>query len=124
MSKVSMLSSPLLLGFEEMERLIDRVGKNGQRLQDWPNVAPSKALYTALRESGGKALLHASDIELSAKLDDYGFKPKGLGDCAGKRAPDLHLLQAQLEKRYEALKGKWRYKEWGEVKDVQLKLAT
>jgi len=29
MSKVSLLSSPLLLGFEEMERLIDRVGKNG-----------------------------------------------------------------------------------------------
>jgi len=28
MSKVSLLSSPLLLGFEEMERLIDRVGKS------------------------------------------------------------------------------------------------
>jgi HSP20 family molecular chaperone IbpA len=26
---MSMLSSPLLLGFEEMERLIDRVGKSG-----------------------------------------------------------------------------------------------
>jgi HSP20 family molecular chaperone IbpA len=29
MSRVSLLSSPLLLGFEEMERLIDRVGKTG-----------------------------------------------------------------------------------------------
>jgi HSP20 family molecular chaperone IbpA len=29
MSRVSLLSSPLLLGFEEMERLIDRVGKSG-----------------------------------------------------------------------------------------------
>src|SRR5436190_17717834 len=27
MSRMSLLSSPLLLGFEEMERLIDRVGK-------------------------------------------------------------------------------------------------
>jgi HSP20 family molecular chaperone IbpA len=27
MSRISLLSSPLLLGFEEMERLIDRVGK-------------------------------------------------------------------------------------------------
>ena len=27
MSRLSLLSSPLLLGFEEMERLIDRVGK-------------------------------------------------------------------------------------------------
>jgi HSP20 family molecular chaperone IbpA len=29
MSRLSLLSSPLLLGFEEMERLIDRVGKGG-----------------------------------------------------------------------------------------------
>jgi HSP20 family molecular chaperone IbpA len=29
MTRVSLLSSPLLLGFEEMERLIDRVGKAG-----------------------------------------------------------------------------------------------
>ena len=29
MSRLSMLSSPLLLGFEDMERLIDRVGKGG-----------------------------------------------------------------------------------------------
>ena len=27
MTRVSLMSSPLLLGFEEMERLIDRVGK-------------------------------------------------------------------------------------------------
>jgi HSP20 family molecular chaperone IbpA len=29
MTRVSLLSSPLLLGFEDMERLIDRVGKGG-----------------------------------------------------------------------------------------------
>jgi HSP20 family molecular chaperone IbpA len=29
MSRVSLLSSPLLLGFEEIERLIDRAGKGG-----------------------------------------------------------------------------------------------
>ena len=29
MKRMSMLSSPLLLGFEEIERLVDRVGKNG-----------------------------------------------------------------------------------------------
>jgi HSP20 family molecular chaperone IbpA len=29
MTRMSMLSSPLLLGFEDMERLIDRVGKGG-----------------------------------------------------------------------------------------------
>ena len=29
MSRMSMLSSPLLLGFEEIERLVERVGKGG-----------------------------------------------------------------------------------------------
>lgn len=29
MSRLSLLSSPMLLGFEEIERLIDRVGKGG-----------------------------------------------------------------------------------------------
>lgn len=29
MTRISLLSSPLLLGFEDMERLIDRVGKGG-----------------------------------------------------------------------------------------------
>src|SRR6185295_5804208 len=29
MSRMSLFSSPMLLGFEEMERLIDRVGKGG-----------------------------------------------------------------------------------------------
>jgi HSP20 family molecular chaperone IbpA len=29
MSRISLLSSPLLLGFEEIERLVDRVGKSG-----------------------------------------------------------------------------------------------
>jgi HSP20 family molecular chaperone IbpA len=29
MSRIPLLSSPLLLGFDEMERLIDRVGKSG-----------------------------------------------------------------------------------------------
>lgn len=29
MTRISTLTSPLLLGFEEIERLIDRVGKNG-----------------------------------------------------------------------------------------------
>ena len=29
MSRMTLLSSPLLLGFEEIERLVDRVGKSG-----------------------------------------------------------------------------------------------
>jgi len=46
MSRAPLLSSPLLLGFDEIERLIDRVGKSGsdgyppyniERLSDGPS---------------------------------------------------------------------------------------
>jgi len=45
MSRMSMLSSPLLLGFEEMERLIDRVGKTGDGYPPYniERIAPDSA---------------------------------------------------------------------------------
>jgi HSP20 family molecular chaperone IbpA len=45
MSKLSLLSSPLLLGFEEMERLIDRVGKNGDGYPPYniERIAPGRS---------------------------------------------------------------------------------
>jgi HSP20 family molecular chaperone IbpA len=45
MTRLSLLSSPLLLGFEEMERLIDRVGKSGDGYPPYniERVAPDGA---------------------------------------------------------------------------------
>jgi HSP20 family molecular chaperone IbpA len=44
MSRMTMLSSPLLLGFEEMERLIDRVGKgDGYPPYNIERIAPGTA---------------------------------------------------------------------------------
>jgi HSP20 family molecular chaperone IbpA len=56
MTRVSLLSSPLLLGFEEMERLIDRVGKSGDGYPPYnieriaPGTGPSNGA------TGGEAL--------------------------------------------------------------------
>jgi hypothetical protein len=87
--------------------------KTGKPLPDRPNIVASTPLYEALRKSGGKHLKDESDVALSYKLEDYGFKWHGLGDGAGKKAPDLQALQAQLEKRYTALVGTWRFQDWG-----------
>jgi hypothetical protein len=103
--------------------LVGRFSKRGEPLQDRPHIAASSDLYEALRKSGGKALMHESDPALSAKLKVYGFEPHGLGHGAGKKAPPLHLLQAQLERKYEALKGTWEFKGWGAKRDVQLELV-
>ena len=45
MSRMSLLSSPLLLGFDEMERLIDRVGKSGDGYPPYniERIAPTPA---------------------------------------------------------------------------------
>jgi hypothetical protein len=95
--------------------LVGRYGKDGKKLQDRAHIAPSKVLYAALRESGDRKIKDASEVELSDRLDAFGFEPKGLGSCAGKEAPELAVLQAKLEARYPALKGTWQAQDWGGV---------
>ena len=65
MSRVSLLSSPLLLGFEEMERLIDRVGKGGDGYPPY-NIER----ITAAAGNGGGAGIEALRITLALA----GFK--------------------------------------------------
>jgi HSP20 family molecular chaperone IbpA len=62
MSRLSLLSSPLLLGFDEMERLIDRVGKGGEgyppynierlALRDGADAAQQETLRITLAVAG------------------------------------------------------------------------
>src|SRR5262245_37882828 len=59
MSRVSMLSSPLLLGFEEMERLIDRVGKGGD------GYPPYNIERISAGNGNGSAALEALRITLA-----------------------------------------------------------
>ena len=68
MSRMSLLSSPLLLGFEEMERLIDRVGKGGDTYPPY-NIERIAAHSTA----NGEAESDAAD-RLRITLAVAGFK--------------------------------------------------
>ncbi|MBO0766097.1 MAG: Hsp20 family protein [Hyphomicrobiaceae bacterium] len=65
MTRMSHLSNPLFLGFEEMERLIDRVGKGGDGYPPY-NIER----VTGASESNGKA---AGDL-LRITLAVAGFK--------------------------------------------------
>ena len=68
MSRMSMLSSPLLLGFEEMERLIDRVGKGGD------GYPPYNIERIAAGASGGSADTANSVERLRITLAVAGFQ--------------------------------------------------
>jgi HSP20 family molecular chaperone IbpA len=77
MSRMSLLSSPLLLGFEEMERLIDRAGKSGG--DGYPP-------YNIERISGaeGRAeLLRITQIEIL--VDDKQLIIRGKQEDEGSR---------------------------------------
>jgi HSP20 family molecular chaperone IbpA len=74
MSRVSLLSSPLLLGFEEIERLIDRVGKTGtdgyppyniERLM--AGVAPNAGAHDVLRITLAVAGFQREQIEITVE---------------------------------------------------------
>jgi HSP20 family molecular chaperone IbpA len=66
MTRMSLLSSPLLLGFEEMERLIDRVGKGG---------SDSYPPYNIERIAAGGSNGGSSQVEiLRITLAVAGFK--------------------------------------------------
>ena len=66
MTRISLLSSPLLLGFEDMERLIDRVGKGGNDGYPPYNIARIAAAGT----NGGSSAVELLRITLAVA----GFK--------------------------------------------------
>ncbi len=69
MTRMSHLSSPLFLGFEEMERLIDRVGKGGDGYPPY-NIERVAAVGGEQRQSGGgDAAYHAGGCGLQAPSD-------------------------------------------------------
>lgn len=66
MTRISLLSSPLLLGFEDMERLIDRVGKGGN--DGYPPYNIER--ITAAGTNGGSGAVELLRITLAVA----GFK--------------------------------------------------
>jgi len=70
MTRMSHLTSPLFLGFEEMERLIDRVGKGGDGYPPY-NIER----ITAGGDGNGPAHAKAAAELLRITLAVAGFKP-------------------------------------------------
>lgn len=68
MTRISMLSSPLLLGFEEMERLIDRVGKGGDGYPPY-NIERIAAANGSGADANGPELLRITLAVAGFKRD-------------------------------------------------------
>lgn len=73
MSRLSLLSSPLLLGFEEMERLIDRVGKTGS-----DGYPPYNIERVSLNAAGADGVGAEPTERLRITLAVAGFKREQL----------------------------------------------
>ena len=76
MTRMSHLSSPLFLGFEEMERLIDRVGKGGDSYPPY-NIERIPAESDGSRPGNGQGTASKAQGELLLRitLAVAGFKP-------------------------------------------------
>lgn len=78
MTRMSLLSSPLLLGFEEIERLIDRAGKtasDGYPPYNIERIAKSDAGAETLRITLAVAGFTRDDIEIT--LEDRQLTVRG-----------------------------------------------
>lgn len=78
MSRMSLLSSPLLLGFEEMERLIDRAGKSasdGYPPYNIERIAKSGEASETLRITLAVAGFTRDDLEIT--LEDRQLTIRG-----------------------------------------------
>jgi HSP20 family molecular chaperone IbpA len=88
MSRVSLLSSPLLLGFDEIERLVDRIGKSGDGYPPYniERIAPrdSSVSGAAIGAANGPEMLRItlavagfSRAQLDITLEDNQLIVKG-----------------------------------------------
>jgi HSP20 family molecular chaperone IbpA len=84
MSRLSLLSSPLLLGFDEIERLVDRIGKSGD---GYPPYNIERVGVTAIADKGGAEILRItlavagfSRAQLDITLEDNQLIVRGKQD--------------------------------------------
>ena len=84
MSRISVLSSPLLLGFDEIERLVDRIGKSGE---GYPPYNIERIASAGASEQGGAEMLRItlavagfSREQLDVTLEDNQLIVRGKQD--------------------------------------------
>lgn len=86
MARMSLLSSPLLLGFDEIERLVDRIGKgagDGYPPYNIERIKDSEEQPERLRITLAVAGFKRSDLEIT--LEDNQLSIKGRQQDDGER---------------------------------------
>lgn len=79
MSRLSMMSNPLLLGFEEIERLVDRAtkgGGDGYPPYNIERLAPSNGAAETLRITLAVAGFARSDVEITVEDNQLSVRGK------------------------------------------------
>ena len=83
MARMSLLSSPLLLGFDEIERLIDRVGKSsgdGYPPYNIERVSAATAGHEVLRITLAVAGFSRDQLQISVEDKQLSIRGKQLDD--------------------------------------------
>lgn len=83
MSRMSLLSNPLLLGFEDIERLIDRAGKttgDGYPPYNIERVAPANGAQEALRITLAVAGFTRNELDISVEDKQLTIRGKQADD--------------------------------------------
>ena len=78
MSRMSLLSSPLLLGFEEIERLVDRIGKGGDGYPPYniERIVPQNGSAEALRITLAVAGFARDQLEITLEDNQLAIRGK------------------------------------------------
>jgi HSP20 family molecular chaperone IbpA len=82
MSRLSLLSSPLLLGFEEIERLVDRIGKgaDGYPPYNIERVAPQNGGAEALRITLAVAGFSRDQLDITLEDNQLAIRGKQIDE--------------------------------------------
>lgn len=83
MSRMSLLSSPLLLGFEEIERLVDRIGKSGDGYPPYniERIAPEHGTSEVLRITLAVAGFTRDQLEVTLEDNQLAIRGKQVDDA-------------------------------------------
>jgi len=98
-----------------IEFAIDGVLPGALHTRPWiARANGDQCLYPTMRERGGRALAHQSDVALSDILKDWNFKRHRLSDGAAWSAPALPDLRAAIDIKYPGTVWDSRIVEWGQ----------
>jgi HSP20 family molecular chaperone IbpA len=83
MSRMSLLSSPLLLGFEEIERLVDRIGKGGDAYPPYniERIVPENGNAEALRITLALAGFARDQLEITLEDNQLAIRGKQVDEA-------------------------------------------